>query len=333
MTEDNNNPSCTDLPFQSGLINRLRSTRSCRVCEGDGTQYNGKECGGCDGTGQVTRYDRTGPEAAYEIERLREERYQLAYAITGGEDAPGLLDSLPVGQLVDIARSNEQRYGEQIDRAETVNALRSRLNMDGYIGGLKRYDEHPDGGGMREDVLGGYVRTADILELIVENDRLQRRTMPNHVIIIDGVGHYVSTAVKEAFDKMKAACDAVASAASYRMDIGAVEACRLVSKSITMEEDGPTIYFNGKGEDYIRQVAVFEHSAEADSGVIPNYAQGFGDGLREAARTLRDAAEDHREQGISSKKVLESQAHQLASALFASWANGIEMNADGFGKS
>ncbi|RWX78249.1 hypothetical protein EPK99_06330 [Neorhizobium lilium] len=55
----------------SDLIKRLRSTRDCTVCDGDGIKDNGKECGGCDGTGKVQVYDRTGPEAADEIEMLR----------------------------------------------------------------------------------------------------------------------------------------------------------------------------------------------------------------------------------------------------------------------
>ena len=57
------------------------------------------------------------------------------------------------------------------------------------------------------------------------------------------------------------------------------------------------------------------------------YAQGFHDGMQEAARTLREAAEDHRNQSRECKKVLEAQAHELAAALLGSWANGLEMNA------
>lgn len=51
-----------------------------------------------------------------EIERLKQDRYRLAYAITGGEDAPGLLDSLPTDQLVEIARDNVARHVGDIDR-------------------------------------------------------------------------------------------------------------------------------------------------------------------------------------------------------------------------
>ncbi len=59
-----------------------------------------------------------------------------------------------------------------------------------------------------------------------------------------------------------------------------------------------------------------------------SYAAGFKDGLNEAAHTLRVAADNHDFDAEVSKKVLESQAHKLASALFRSWANGIEMNAN-----
>lgn len=61
---------------------------------------------------------------------------------------------------------------------------------------------------------------------------------------------------------------------------------------------------------------------------MSDYLNGFTDGLKEAARTLREAASDHHEQSVASKKILEAQAHQLAAALFASWANGLDMQAD-----
>lgn len=57
----------------SDLTERLRSKRSCTVCDGDGIKSNGKECGGCKGSGKVYRYDRTGTEAADEIDRLTRE--------------------------------------------------------------------------------------------------------------------------------------------------------------------------------------------------------------------------------------------------------------------
>lgn len=46
---------------------------------------------------------------------------------------------------------------------------------------IKRYDEHPDGGGMREDELGAYVRFEDyaneIRILTVQEDRLRKFIM------------------------------------------------------------------------------------------------------------------------------------------------------------
>lgn len=61
-----------------------------------------------------------------------------------------------------------------------------------------------------------------------------------------------------------------------------------------------------------------------------DYFQGFVAGLKEGARTLREAAKDHYEQSIASKKVLENQAHQLAASLFVSWANALDIRADNF---
>ena len=59
-----------------------------------------------------------------------------------------------------------------------------------------------------------------------------------------------------------------------------------------------------------------------------DYSAGFKAGMAEAANTLRAAANEHDVEAASSKKVLESQAHQLAAALFRSWANGIDINSD-----
>lgn len=53
------------------IVAELLSMRSCTVCEGDGTKSNGKQCGGCGGSGEVLRYGRIGKEAAAEIEHLR----------------------------------------------------------------------------------------------------------------------------------------------------------------------------------------------------------------------------------------------------------------------
>lgn len=53
------------------ICERLHAKRSCTVCEGDGVKYTGKVCGGCNGAGEVLRYDGVGVEAAREISTLR----------------------------------------------------------------------------------------------------------------------------------------------------------------------------------------------------------------------------------------------------------------------
>ena len=54
------------------------------------------------------------------VKELADERYKLAYAITGGEDAPGYLDSLSVETLVEVARDNARRWFVETDRAEAL---------------------------------------------------------------------------------------------------------------------------------------------------------------------------------------------------------------------
>lgn len=54
------------------------------------------------------------------IKELGDERYKLAYAIAGGEDAPGYLDSLSVETLVEVARDNSRRWFAETDRAEAL---------------------------------------------------------------------------------------------------------------------------------------------------------------------------------------------------------------------
>lgn len=61
---------------------------------------------------------------------------------------------------------------------------------------------------------------------------------------------------------------------------------------------------------------------------MSEFADGFRAGLHEGARTLREAALEHYRDGEAAKKILETQAHQLAGALLSSWANGLDMNAE-----
>lgn len=62
-----------------------------------------------------------------ENEALKRDRYDLAYAITGGEDAPGLLDTVPTTELVEIARDTHRSHSADIDRAIAAEAEVIRL--------------------------------------------------------------------------------------------------------------------------------------------------------------------------------------------------------------
>ena len=55
--------------------------------------------------------------------------YHLAVAIMGGEDAPGLADSLPTETLETLARSNFQKHSEDIDRLIAAQAEIARLTV------------------------------------------------------------------------------------------------------------------------------------------------------------------------------------------------------------
>jgi len=73
-----------------------------------------------------------------ERERLRTERYKLAYAICGGEDAPGYLDSVDVETLVNVARDNYRDWSAQTDanirlRKALVEASTRMKNARGAV--------------------------------------------------------------------------------------------------------------------------------------------------------------------------------------------------------
>lgn len=61
------------------------------------------------------------------IAELECERYKLAYAITGGEDAPGLLDTIDVDGLVKMLRNGFASHMEAIDRATAAKAEAATL--------------------------------------------------------------------------------------------------------------------------------------------------------------------------------------------------------------
>lgn len=84
-----------------------------------------------------------------ENEELRRDRYDLAYAITGGEDAPGLLDSVPTSQLVEIARETHRSHSADIDRAMAAEARVKSLEealkpFAEYMGDHFDKDNHGD---------------------------------------------------------------------------------------------------------------------------------------------------------------------------------------------
>jgi len=65
------------------------------------------------------------------VKELEAERYKLAYAITGGEDAPGYLDSLCVETLVEVARDNTRRWFAETDRAQALEAKLAAAEKSG----------------------------------------------------------------------------------------------------------------------------------------------------------------------------------------------------------
>lgn len=62
-----------------------------------------------------------------ERDTAQDRAYRLAVAIMGGEDAPGLADSLPTETLETLARSNFQKHSEDIDRLIAAQAEIARL--------------------------------------------------------------------------------------------------------------------------------------------------------------------------------------------------------------
>ena len=65
-----------------------------------------------------------------ERDAAQDRAYRLAVAIMGGEDAPGLADSLPTETLETLARSNFQKHSEDIDRLIAAQAEIARLTAD-----------------------------------------------------------------------------------------------------------------------------------------------------------------------------------------------------------
>lgn len=58
------------------------------------------------------------------------------------------------------------------------------------------------------------------------------------------------------------------------------------------------------------------------------YAAGFKAGMLQAVQTLRIAAGQHCAEAADSRKVVESSGHLFAQRILASYANGLEMDAE-----
>jgi len=48
-----------------------------------------------------------------------------------------------------------------------------------------------------------------VSELLEENERLLQRTNPNHVVMVNGSGHYVNDSIKDAFEAQREAIEAI----------------------------------------------------------------------------------------------------------------------------
>jgi len=94
------------------IVDELLSIRNCTVCEGDGTKSNGKQCGGCGGSGEVLRYGRIGKEAASEIEHLR---LSLSEARATGR-REGLSEAARIGYWV-CAETRHVTLGDNVAAA------------------------------------------------------------------------------------------------------------------------------------------------------------------------------------------------------------------------
>ncbi len=77
-------------------------------------------------TDLISEIDRLQRENA----SLLEDRYKLACAITGGEDAPGLLDSTPTSEIVEIAQHARRIHQDDIDRAMAAESEVERMKTE-----------------------------------------------------------------------------------------------------------------------------------------------------------------------------------------------------------
>lgn len=110
----------------TGTACKSRYYREAVVCTGCGVSTKEVKVPGV----AVERWNaRSASIAALteENDRLRTERYQLAYAICGGEDAPGYLDSIDVETIAKVCRDNYLLWSKQTDKNIRLEAENERL--------------------------------------------------------------------------------------------------------------------------------------------------------------------------------------------------------------
>ena len=116
------------------LLNNARLGECANQLEADGVTI-ATLTAECDAARGSEKTARDLMQKAFDVNRkviaerdaAQDRAYRLAVAIMGGEDAPGLADSLPTETLETLARSNFQRHSEDIDRLTSAQAEIARL--------------------------------------------------------------------------------------------------------------------------------------------------------------------------------------------------------------
>ncbi|WP_266030346.1 Lar family restriction alleviation protein [Brucella intermedia] len=104
------------------LVTRSQAVELLAAERAKADEYYGEAVVSYDRKLRIGELEADNAEKDARIKVLGDERYRLAYAITGGEDAPGYLDSLSVETLVEVARDNARRWFAETDRAEALEA-------------------------------------------------------------------------------------------------------------------------------------------------------------------------------------------------------------------
>lgn len=120
-TANPNTPAVDRCPLADRTIGRVFfPTLNKRHAEPQGVAISMQVVEGyplfnADGVGKVVDLDMINMSMTYFKERLQDmekRQYALAYAIAGGEDVPGLLDSVPTDELVKMIRDERTNTAE-----------------------------------------------------------------------------------------------------------------------------------------------------------------------------------------------------------------------------